>query len=484
MDEEDELSEVQPDTVPTEVREWLASTFTRSNVQQKRRSEDKPKFRSVAHAIRAGIMVDRIYRRFAGATELHISSEAAQVLKGADEWYFDVFALNETCKGQVLRCMSADLLNRYGLIHKFKIPSFKLENFLKQIELGYTKYSNPYHNNLHAADVTQTVHYMLLTTGLAQWLTDLEIFATLIAAIIHDYQHTGTTNNFHVMSGSEITMIYNDRSVLENFHISAAFKVIRENDSNIVVNLSKEEYREFRSLVIDMVLATDMSSHFLQIKTLKTLLGHTEFNIDKPKGLSYILHSADISHPSKSFDLHYRWTKLLMEEFFRQGDMESELGLPYSPLCDRNTTLIPQSQIGFIDFIVAPTMELCGDLIDRVNLHIHGSQEVVDKKDSNIHLELKTRARPVSANCQRSSQKNNLSLASGTDLTSNCRSSTSAPLASRNAATIIKPLKTHRPWIQCLEDNKNNWTERAGEETIKSEQSLRGNGDSTPESEL
>ena len=33
------------------------------------------------------------------------------------------------------------------------------------------------------------------------WLTDLEIFAILIAAIIHDFEHTGTTNNFHVMSG-------------------------------------------------------------------------------------------------------------------------------------------------------------------------------------------------------------------------------------------------------------------------------------------
>ena len=186
-----------------------------------------------------------------------------------------------------------------------------------------------------------------------------------------------------------MTLVYNDRSVLENYHISAAFKVMRENDSNIAVNLSREEYRyaindhsyypllsscslwsrfrEFRSLVIDMVLATDMSSHFQQIKTLKTLLGTTDFNVDKPKGLSFILHSADISHPSKAFLLHYKWTKLLMEEFFRQvcfcntcrpsfkslntrsvfqGDMEKELGLPYSPLCDRNTTLIPQSQIG------------------------------------------------------------------------------------------------------------------------------------------
>ena len=58
-DEDDELSEVEPDAVPSEVRDWLALTFTRSMSNIKRRGDDKPKFRSVANAIRAGIMVDR-----------------------------------------------------------------------------------------------------------------------------------------------------------------------------------------------------------------------------------------------------------------------------------------------------------------------------------------------------------------------------------------------------------------------------------------
>lgn len=59
MDEEDELAEVKPDAVPSEVREWLTSTFTRNQVSSRNRTDDKPKFRSVANAIRAGIMVDR-----------------------------------------------------------------------------------------------------------------------------------------------------------------------------------------------------------------------------------------------------------------------------------------------------------------------------------------------------------------------------------------------------------------------------------------
>lgn len=89
---------------------------------------------------------------------------------------------------------------QYIILCVRQIQTNTLKNFLTQIECGYAKHKNPYHNNLHAADVTQTVHYMLWQAGLANWLSDLEIFASLLAAIIHDYLHTGTTNNFHVMS--------------------------------------------------------------------------------------------------------------------------------------------------------------------------------------------------------------------------------------------------------------------------------------------
>ena len=43
-----------------------------------------------------------------------------------------------------------------------------------------------------------------------------------------------------------------------------------------------------------------------------------------------------------------QWTSRCMEEFFVQGDREAEMGLEYSPLCDRHNTMVPQSQIGKI----------------------------------------------------------------------------------------------------------------------------------------
>ena len=65
-----------------------------------------------------------------------------------------------------------------------------------------------------------------------------------------------------------------------------------------------------------------------------------------------MLHSSDVSHPSKRWNLHHRWTARCMEEFFVQGDREKELGLEYSPLCDRHNTMVPQSQIGmFVDYL-------------------------------------------------------------------------------------------------------------------------------------
>lgn len=81
LDEEDDLSEVQPDAVPTEVREWLATTFTRQPNTQKRRLEDKPKFRSVANAIRAGIMVNRIYRSQVGSLVMQIPTDIIENIK-------------------------------------------------------------------------------------------------------------------------------------------------------------------------------------------------------------------------------------------------------------------------------------------------------------------------------------------------------------------------------------------------------------------
>ncbi|NXR85248.1 PDE1A phosphodiesterase, partial [Hypocryptadius cinnamomeus] len=74
------------------------------------------------------------------------------------------------------------------------------------------------------------------------WLTELESFAMIFAAAIHDYEHTGTTNNFHIQMGSDSAILYNDRSVLENHHVSAAYSLLHDEEINILSNLSKDDW--------------------------------------------------------------------------------------------------------------------------------------------------------------------------------------------------------------------------------------------------
>ncbi|XP_050419545.1 dual specificity calcium/calmodulin-dependent 3',5'-cyclic nucleotide phosphodiesterase 1A isoform X3 [Patella vulgata] len=452
-DEDDELSEVEPDAVPSEVRDWLALTFTRSMSNLKRKGEEKPRFRSVAHAIRAGIMVDRIYRRMSSSLGMHVPPHILILLKSLDDWSFNVFTVNDASDGHALKFVGYELLQKYDLITKFKISSTVLDSFLVTLEQGYSKYKNPYHNALHGADVAQTVHHLLSQSKLAQWLTDLEVFATIIAALIHDYEHTGTTNNFHVNTGSDVALLYNDRAVLENHHISAAFRLMKDEDLNVAHNLSKEEYREFRTLVIDMVLATDMSFHFQQIKNMKNLLSMPE-NIEKSKALSLVLHCADISHPAKDWDLHKKWTDFLLEEFFLQGDREQELGLPFSPLCDRKNTLVAQSQIGFIDFIVDPSLQVLGDMLEKVlNPHNQPSNSV----DQSISEEVFEREKKTSVQSNRSSSRSSLSSLSGR-------------------------FELRRPWVKCLIENKEKWKEKSltdGEQraAISTEKGTPSDGD-------
>ncbi|CAH3119216.1 unnamed protein product [Porites lobata] len=377
IDEELESS-FYSDDVNEEVREWIATTFARTTPGMRRKSlARRHTFRSVVQAVKASLYVKRIYQNMAEKSKFQVPEEVQVYYKTLDNWTFDPFKFNELTGGHTLRYLGHELFIRYDLMAKFKITTATLDRFLLAIEDGYKRPQNPYHNELHATDVTHSVHYFLSRVGLKHCMSDLEIFALLLSAIIHDVNHTGTTNLFHVNSRSELALLYNDRCVLENHHLCSAFKLLKSRELDILAGLTPEQYSDIRTLVVDMVLATDMSSHFEQLRAMKAALTVLGCQVEKSQALEFILHVADISNPAKDWDLHRQWTTRIMEEFFCQGDREMELGLPISPLCDRSVTCIPESQLGFIEFIVLPAFELCGEMMD-ILLETRISQTAVE----------------------------------------------------------------------------------------------------------
>jgi cAMP-specific phosphodiesterase 4 len=165
---------------------------------------------------------------------------------------------------------------------------------------------------------------------------------------------------------------------LENYHLSEAFKLISLNSNcNIFSDLSIGDKKLIRKRIINMVLATDMIMHNEEQKLLDKKLGIIEStpNLDPKKSmlanyidkinleelinlqgefLNTLIHSADISNPTKPLNLYNKWTTLVINEFWKQGDIEKEMNLTVSRYCDRNIDSVPQIQIGFIKGVVFP----------------------------------------------------------------------------------------------------------------------------------
>lgn len=54
-------------------------------------------------------------------------------------------------------------------------------------------------------------------------------------------------------SDSELALMYNDSSVLENHHLAVGFKLLQDDNCDIFQNLSKKQRQSLRKMVIDMV---------------------------------------------------------------------------------------------------------------------------------------------------------------------------------------------------------------------------------------
>ncbi|GIY33865.1 cAMP-specific 3',5'-cyclic phosphodiesterase 4D [Caerostris extrusa] len=311
--------------------------------------------------------------------------ELGKLLEDSGKWGLDVFKLDTFSNLRPLTAIAYQIFRERDLLKTFKIPSKTLLNYMMTLEDHYLKV--PYHNRMHACDVTQSVHVLLSSPALESVFTDLEILATLFAAAVHDVDHPGVTNQYLVNSSSELALMYNDLSILENHSLAVGFKLLQDESCDIFHNLSKKQRQSLRKMAIDLVLATDMSKHMSLLADMKTMVetmkvaGSGVLLLDnyteRIQVLQNMIHCADLSNPTKPLEIYRRWVGLIMEEFFEQGDREREEGLDISPMCDRHNATVEKSQVGFIDYIVHPLWETWADLVHP------DAQDILDTLEEN-----------------------------------------------------------------------------------------------------
>jgi hypothetical protein len=72
-----------------------------------------------------------------------------------------------------------------------------------------------------------------------------------------------------ISTGHELAVNYNDKSVLENHHVSFTFKILMDKELNILENLSQNDFKQMRKMMIQFVLCTDLACHFYELGNFK-----------------------------------------------------------------------------------------------------------------------------------------------------------------------------------------------------------------------
>lgn len=150
-------------------------------------------------------------------------------------------------------------------------------------------------------------------------------------------------------------------------------------ESGILDALDRSSFIELQNQIKSLILATDIARQqeflfafqvfifnylpetFLTFFKLKEYLKNDSLDLKQKNHRHFMLQialkCADISNPCRPWEISRAWSVQVTEEFYRQGDLERELGLSVTPLCDRFKSSMSKIQIGFFQFIAAPLFE-------------------------------------------------------------------------------------------------------------------------------
>ena len=322
---------------------------------------------------------------------------------------FNIFELEKKVGHyNVLPIMGRTMLDYFGLIDEKIMPVDKLEPFLMSVANQYL-ITTLYHNSLHGADITQTICLFFNNSNAEEvcHTQAIDLLSIIIAGLGHDIGHPGLTNTFQINASSEMAITYNDSSCLENFHLAKLFKTIRKDETNIFEKLSLQDYKKIRKRMISEILATDMAVHGKILNNIRSKIPESllqdkkDINVNKNKIkkfelitdinneettseekqalFDYFIHSADLGHNTKKFDISLKWVELLSREFWLQGDKEKKMNLNISFLCDRDTTNVPKSQVGFIGGFIIPTYNFLVVMFPTLSYTIENAKDNLNR---------------------------------------------------------------------------------------------------------
>ena len=263
----------------------------------------------------------------------------------------------------------------------------QLREYVQTVAAMYRE--NPFHNFEHASHVTMSTVKLLSrivapdmemsgnntrkvlhdhTYGITS--DPITQFAVILAALIHDVDHSGVPNATLVREGARIATVYKGKSIAEQNSVDIAWDLLMDGaytDLRRAIYQTEHEYRRFRQLIVNSVMATDIMDKDLGLQRKNRWNKaftegfneredqQTMINRKATIVIEHILQASDVAHTMQHWHIYRKWNERLFEEL-------------YMAYRDGRSAVSPadnwyQGEIGFFDFYIIPLamkLKSCG----------------------------------------------------------------------------------------------------------------------------
>jgi hypothetical protein len=232
-----------------------------------------------------------------------------------------------------LTVVAVNVFCRYTFMSALRIDVPKLIAFLSALDRLHRS-ENPFHNSLHAANCIHTVHaYLKLPTSQKESLTDLQLCALLVAAVVMNVGHLGVHDAFLDVTTHPLKVIYPE-GTQKGMSLSMALALLFREDCHFLADCfgnSKPGDRdvtasfreEFVFFVSHLVRLADETLH---AELMAQLIFIQEKNYAGDDQVIFVLAGvlrvANASHALKSPSLCHEWLSRAAAEGFREGSAQ------------------------------------------------------------------------------------------------------------------------------------------------------------------
>jgi 3'5'-cyclic nucleotide phosphodiesterase/Adenylate and Guanylate cyclase catalytic domain len=212
----------------------------------------------------------------------------------------------------------------------------QLLDFIKL--LAHTYQNNSFHNFEHACHVAMSASNLLdhIREHQGYVMDPLTEFGIIFSALIHDADHFGLSNQQLIQGGNPIAIYYDGRSVAENNSIEISWKLFIQtkfDDLRCCLFISDDAMEQFRQLIVDCVLATDIFDKDLnnarKSRWEKMVANNTTEssklsdsvvdNTTEKKAIvmEHIMQVSDVIHTMQHWTIYQKWNQRLFCEMYK-----------------------------------------------------------------------------------------------------------------------------------------------------------------------